>query len=203
MENISKVESKEELASLENGFADMLTRAFMDDPYYSYIMPNAQKREAQMQWWMTVLLKYTLKYGDIIYTDDHKGVAMWLGPEKPMVNDRIILSMGLIQYPFRIGLKNFRRLLDISEQWGKEHKKMKQRHYYLMVIGVEPEFQGKGIGSRLMQVGLQKADNDNLDSFLETVTEVDVRFYEKFNYKTTLNQGFAEDSQFWLMKRDS
>ncbi len=53
MENISKIKSREELASLENVFADMLTRAFMDDPYYSYIMPNAQKRLIQMQWWMT------------------------------------------------------------------------------------------------------------------------------------------------------
>jgi len=117
------------------------------------------------------------------------------------VDDLIILSMGLIRYPFKVGLKNFLRLLDINGQWDKEHKKINKRHYYLMVIGVEPEHQGKGIGSRLMEVGLQKADNEKLDSFLETVTQVDVRFYEKFNYKTTLNKVFAEESQFWLMKR--
>ena len=162
MDNISKIETKEELASLENEFAAVLTRAFYDDPYYDYIMPNRNKSREQIHWWMKLLLKYTLKYGDIYYTDDHKAIAMWLGPEKPVVDDIKILSMGLILYPFKIGLRNFMRLLDIDGQWKKEHKKLDKRHYYLMIIGVEPEFQQKGIGSRLMQVGLKKADDEKL-----------------------------------------
>jgi ribosomal protein S18 acetylase RimI-like enzyme len=201
MDNISKIETKEELASLENEFAAVLTRAFHDDPYYDYIMPNRKKNKAQIHWWMKLLLKYTLKYGDIYYTDDHKGIAMWLGPEKPVVDDIEILSMGLIKYPFKVGLRNFMRLLDIDGQWKKEHKKEDKRHYYLMVIGVEPEFQQKGIGSRLMQVGLKKANDEKLECFLETVTPEDVRFYEKHNFKAFHNNKFAKDQQFWLMKR--
>ena len=201
MDNISKIETKEELASLENEFAAVLTRAFYDDPYYGYIMPNPNKSREQIHWWMKLLLKYTLKYGDIYYTDDHKAIAMWLGPEKPVVDDIKILSMGLILYPFKIGLRNFMRLLDIDGQWKKEHKKLDKRHYYLMIIGVEPEFQQKGIGSRLMQVGLKKADDEKLECFLETVTPEDVRFYEKHNFKVIYNKAFAENQQFWLMKR--
>ena len=128
MDNITRIETKEELASLENDFAAVLTRAFYDDPYYGYIMPNRNKSREQLQWWMKLLLKYTLKYGDIYYTDDHKVIAMWLGPEKPIVDDIKILSMGLIRYPFKIGLRNFMRLLDIDGQWKKEHKKEDKRH---------------------------------------------------------------------------
>ena len=203
MNNISKIETKEELASLEDRFAAVLTRAFYDDPYYGYIMPNRNKSREQLHWWMKLLLKYTLKYGDIYYTDDHKAIAMWLGPEKPVVSDIKILSMGLILYPFKIGLRNFMRLLDIDGQWKKEHKKLDKRHYYLMVIGVEPEFQQKGIGSRLMQVGLKKADDEKLECFLETVTPEDLRFYEKHNFKVIHNKAFAENQQFWIMKRPS
>ena len=203
MDNISKIQTKEELSSHENEFAGVLSRAFYNDPYYLFIMPDAKKRMEQLHWWMKILLRYTLKYGSIHYTDDRKSVAMWLGPDKPIVDDVKILSSGLILYPFKIGLKNFMRLLDLSGEWDKEHKKLDKRHYYLMIIAVEPEFQQQGIGSRLMQVGLKKADDEKLECFLETVTEEDVGFYLKHGFDVILNKGFAVDSQYWLMKRTS
>lgn len=165
-------------------------------------MPNDEKRMELLEWWMRIFLKYTLIHGDIHYSEDRKAVAMWLGPDKPMVNDFKIFSMGLVLYPFKIGFKNFMRALDISEQWGKEHKKMNKRHYYLMLIAVEPEFQGKGIGSRLMQVGLKRADDEGLECFLETVTPEDVKFYKKHDFNIILNKGFGENDQYWLMTRD-
>jgi len=202
MDSILKIETTEEFSSLEDEFAGVLSRAFYNDPFYIWIMPNDNKRMAQIHWWMKILLRYTLISGEIHYTEDHNAVSMWLGPDKPMVNDIKIFSMGLILYPFKIGFKNFMRALDISGQWDREHKKMSKRHYYLMVIAVEPEFQGKGIGSRLMQVGLNKADDDGLDCFLETVTPEDVEFYKKHNFDIILNSGFGVNNQYWLMSRD-
>ena len=79
---------------------------------------------------------------------------------------------------------------------------MNKRHYYLMLIAVEPEFQGKGIGSRLMQVGLKRADDEGLECFLETVTPEDVQFYKKHDFDIILNKGFGENDQYWLMTRD-
>ena len=203
MDSICKIETGEELTSHENEFAGVLSRAFYNDPYYVFIMPNDKKRMEQLQWWMRILLRYTYKYGSIHYTNDFKSVAMWVGPDKPIIDDAKIGYMGLMLYPFKIGVLNFRRLLDISGQWNKEHKKLNKRHYYLMVIGVEPEFQQKGIGSRLMQVGLKKADDEKLECFLETVTYEDVKFYIKHNFEVILNKGFGEKNQYWLMKRTS
>jgi len=201
MEKIHTIDTKEELSSLEDEFASVLSRAFSNDPYYHYIMPDDLKRMDQTRWWMTILLRYTLKYGTIYYTDDHKGIAMWLGPEKPMVDDIKILSMGLIKYLYKVGVKDFFRLLGINGQWDREHKKLGKKHYYLMVIGVEPEFQQRGIGSSLMRAGLKKADDDKLECFLETVTPQDVRFYQKHYFEVLYSSGFGEDSQYWLMKR--
>ena len=76
----------------------------------------------QLQWWMKILLRYTLKYGSIYFTDDCKSIAMWIGPDKPIIDDAKILSLGLMLYPFKIGVRNFMRVLDISGQWNKEHK---------------------------------------------------------------------------------
>jgi ribosomal protein S18 acetylase RimI-like enzyme len=203
MDNISKIETPEELSSHENEFAGALSRAFYNDPYYIFIMPNDKKRMKQLQWWMKILLRYTFKYGSIHYTNDFKSVAMWVGPDKPIIDDVKILSLGLMLYPFKIGVRNFMRVLNISGQWNKEHKKLNKRHYYLMVIGVEPEFQQKGIGSRLMHVGLTKADDEELECFLETVTYEDVKFYMKHNFEVIFKKGFGVKNQYWLMKRTS
>jgi ribosomal protein S18 acetylase RimI-like enzyme len=126
---------------------------------------------------------------------------MWLGPDKPVIDDVKILSMGVAMYPFKIGVRNFLRALGISGQWTREHKKLSKRHYYLMVIGVEPEFQGQGIGSRLLQVGLNRADDERRECYLETVTAVDVEFYKKHGFDVVLNKGFGANSQYWLMTR--
>ena len=202
MDSLLRINSKEEFSSLEKEFTSVLSRAFYNDPFYIWIMPNDKKRMEHLEWWMRIFLKYTLIHGDIHYTEDHNAVAMWLGPDKPIVNDFKIFSMGLVLYPFKIGFNNFMRALDISGQWGKEHKKMNKRHYYLMLIVVEPEFQGKGIGSRLMQVGLKRADDEGLECFLETVTPEDVQFYKKHDFDIILNKGFGENDQYWLMTRD-
>ena len=203
MDNICKIETKGEFSKHVNEFAGLLSRAFINDPYYVYIMPNEEKRMVQLHWWMKILLKYTLKYGCIYFTDDHKSVSMWIGPDKPMVDDVKVLSLGLILYPFKIGVKNFIKVLDLSGQWDKVHKKLNKRHYYLMVIAVEPEFQGKGIGSYLLKDGLEKADNEKLECYLETCTSEDVRFYTKHDFEVIYNKGFAEDSEYWLMTRPS
>ena len=109
--------------------------------------------------------------------------------------------MGLILYPVKVGFKNFIRALDISGQWEREHKKMNYKHYYLMVMAVEPEFQGQGIGSHLMQDGLKWADDEKLACYLETCTAIDVKFYKKHGFEVVFNRRFAEDSQYWLMVR--
>ena len=45
--------------------------------------------------------------------------------------------------------------------------------------------------------------DEKLECFLETVTPEDVRFYEKYNFKVIHNKAFAENQQFWIMKRPS
>jgi len=203
MDYVKTINSREELASKKNEFAGILSRAFYNDPFYVWIMPNDKKRLNHIHWWMTILLRYTFLYGNIDYSGDHKGVAMWIGPDNPFPKDIKIFSMGMILYPFKIGIRNFLRALDLSGQWSRGHKKMPARHYYLVVMGVEPEFQGKGIGSDLMQYALKKIDNEKLECYLETVTPEDVKFYEKHNFKVFFNKGFGIDNHYWLMKRKS
>lgn len=201
MKNVFIIKTKDELKIHLPKLTDILSQAFYSDPYYVHIMPNNNKRISQIKWWSKILLKYTLKNGSIYVSNDYTGIAMWLGSDKPMLDDVQLAMFGLILFPFKVGFKNFIRLLNISAQWEKEHHKQNKRHFYLMMIGVEPSLQKKGIGSQLMLDILKKADNEKIDCFLETVTYNNVMFYKKHTFEIIGNEKFGEDCQYWLMKR--
>jgi ribosomal-protein-alanine N-acetyltransferase len=78
---------------------------------------------------------------------------------------------------------------------------------HIVSIAVDPDFQGKGIGTRLMETGLQwLMDNGFKDVFLEVRVDNDVaiRLYTKFGFKkVTIRKNYYQDgSDAYVMLRD-
>jgi len=53
----------------------------------------------------------------------------------------------------------------------------------LQTLGVEPVHQGKGYGSLLLEHFIEKMATDPLPIFLETSTQRNVNFYERFGFQ--------------------
>jgi ribosomal protein S18 acetylase RimI-like enzyme len=49
-------------------------------------------------------------------------------------------------------------------------------------MGIRPEAQRAGLGRRLLQSGLDLADRDRIDCYLETSDRANVGFYERFGF---------------------
>lgn len=199
---IRKITGKNELSLIKEEVSSMLSRAFYADPNYCYMMPNNQKRLEQNKWWMKVLLTYGVMFGQVYATEANDGAAIWLGPEKPYVDNFHICRLGLIAYPFIIGITNFLRMLKVVNTWGQLHKLEAANHMYLMVIGVEPDNQGKGTGKALLEAVLTRADQDKLPCYLETATEKDVRFYEKNGFRVVIHDKVKNGPEYWTMRRE-
>jgi GNAT superfamily N-acetyltransferase len=72
-----------------------------------------------------------------------------------------------------------------------------------MALGVSPQMQGKGIGSKLIEPVLQRADAMGYKCYLETETEINVKFYEKNSFH--VEQEFIEPKhglKYWAMIRN-
>jgi ribosomal protein S18 acetylase RimI-like enzyme len=52
----------------------------------------------------------------------------------------------------------------------------------LVVVGVRPEAQRRGLGTLLMQRGLGAADRDRTPVYLETADRANIAYYERFGF---------------------
>lgn len=90
--------------------------------------------------------------------------------------------VGLLWLIYEAGWDTMQRLLAAGTHYDKlEEDCMHDRlHYTLHRMVVDPQVQGKGIGSRFLKQMLEKkADKEDLPVFLTTQKEINVRFYEK------------------------
>jgi GNAT superfamily N-acetyltransferase len=127
-----------------SGIAQSLAKAFYDDPVTEWWLPDESRRMRQAQRiFESIFLKRICLPHDETYTTEEVVVgALWMPPGK--------WQLGLIE--------NLRLLPFMAAVWGRglprvmrslgylDSKHPHELHYYLRILGVEPEWQGKGMG---------------------------------------------------------
>jgi ribosomal protein S18 acetylase RimI-like enzyme len=184
--------------------AALLARAFHDDPLYRLTLPDEGKRASALTWLFEKVMHYCILYGRTFTTPALEGIAGWLPPGHTKLTLGRIIRSGLYATPLKMGLSAYRRFDIYMTYADKLHTRHAPRsHWYLWVIGVEPARQGRGIGSRLLQPILARADADGVPCYLETEGERNVRFYEKHGFKVA-HQGQVPKlgAQVWAMLRE-
>lgn len=78
-----------------------------------------------------------------------------------------------------------------------------ERHLYLGTMGTAPSRQRMGLGTRTLCGGLELADHEQLDCYLETSSHDNVNFYGRLGFDSIRHWRIAEGSgpDLWLMKR--
>jgi len=74
------------------------------------------------------------------------------------------------------------------------------RHWHLGPIAIDAYAQGRGVGSRLMQVFCAQMDAAREDAYLETDKQINVRFYERFGFEVVGEQTVLGVPN-WFMQR--
>ena len=183
--------------------AGVLARAFYSDPFFTYALPEAARRERMLPWFYEKFLRYGLTYGQVYTTPSLEGVAIWLGPEKHTLAWLGIIQSGLIRLPLKLRLSELQRSLRLSNYADRLHAAaVSAPHWYLCELGVEPSRQGRGVGRLLLQPVLARADSQSLCCYLETNNEQNLPFYQSNGF-SVVNQGqAASDSPVtWAMLR--
>lgn len=76
---------------------------------------------------------------------------------------------------------SFPRALRLVDSWA-EHDPS-EPHWHVGPIGVHPEYQGRGVGSRLLATFLTSVDRQRSAAYLETDVDRNVRLYERLGFR--------------------
>lgn len=184
----------------------VLARAFQDDPIFGSLLPDRVQRMQWLTGLFDAVLRYCLRYGQVYTDPEGHGAACWLAPGRTGVTPgRMLLAgLGIPRAVAKLPGDARRQLLQVLAYLEREHKRlMAQPHWYLWAVGVEPAYQRQGIGGRLLQPILARADEEQVPCYVETQVESNLPFYRKWGF-VVVGQGQVLDQglPMWMMRRE-
>jgi GNAT superfamily N-acetyltransferase len=158
-----------------------LTRAFHDDPVMSYIFPDARKRPAILEAFFDVSARQIyLGKGESYVCEDGRAAALWAPPGKWKVS-----TLDIVRNGPRLGRVMGRRLVLGLRAMNLVERKHPHSppHFYLAILGTDPDRQNQGLGSALLSDMLTRADAEGLPSYLEASCEDNRRLYLRHGFR--------------------
>jgi len=159
---------------------DILTRSFDDNKSVNYVVKQDQKRVDRISKLMEYSFNVCNEFGEVWISDDQQACALILFPDKKSSSFRTMLWDLKLAVSI-IGLRRVGAMLKREAIIKANHPK--DPIAYLWFIGVNPRFQGRGIGSAFIQEVIRECDKKNRPIYLETSMERNLSFYRKFGFE--------------------
>ncbi len=188
---------------LKQKAAVTLERAFSNDPMFKWMFPERLKRADSLRFLNRIPIEYGLRQGHVTHSDQGLGVAVWSPSDRPLTPSGL-LRAGLLAAPFRIGFGEFFKFMGANSVMDRIHKKyVPEPHWYLLIVGVDPTLQGRGVGTELVKEGLQHADEMGTPSYLETSEKRNLAFYERLGFRVLESAQLGKNGPpAWAMRRE-
>jgi len=162
----------------------ILSRAFKDD--LKDVFPDAEERRLKTPYVNEFFIRRDYSYSEAFITSPKlEGIAVWIHSDKWKTRPFWrILTSGAIWPAIKIGIKALRKMQEFDQYIERKHKELApHEHWYLAVLAVDPQHQGKGYGSKLLNEMLSYIDGEGLPCYVETEGEKNVSMYQRFGFE--------------------
>lgn len=181
----------------------LLWRAFLSDPLFRYLFPARWYAGRVVPLLFGAQARDALRHGciDVAEADRQPlAAAIWLSPGHSYPTARRLLA-GLPAY-LALGALFLDRLPDFLRLSQATGIREGEPHWYLEYLGVDPDRQGRGVGSQLLAHGLRRVDETGLACGLETSNERTVALYRRFGFEVRREaRPFRSGPPVWSMWR--
>ena len=165
-----------------DSLAAVLGRAFYDDPVFSWLINDDGRRLRLLQRGFRLYLRRLWFAQDECYTTENVvGAAVWLLPGQWKVG--VFDQLRLLPSMLAINGRLLPRMLRAFAATESNHPV--EPHYYGQAGGVEPEWQGRGLGAALMRPVLERCDDEKLPAYLEASSPRSRALYERHGFEVT------------------
>jgi len=177
------------------GLSHVLARAFREDPLHRWIFPTDRAWMRSSHKAFAVSLRGEIGHGTVFTDRELRGAAICrdpgLGP--PSIREQVGLAastLALLGTRSPIVFRGFRRLMALHPQ---------ERHWYLSVLGTDPEHQRKGIGEALLRAILDRCDDTGHAAYLEASRSENVPYYERRGFEVVGELRLPSGPPVWRM----
>jgi len=177
--------------------AEVLARAFYDDPVTAWFYPDDARRLRHGRRFFSIRLRQLAGHGLIFTNDERSGAALWAPPGHWREDFRQSLRM-LPMLP--VLLPHIVRSTQAVREIERRHPVAP--HYYLSVVGTDPDKQGGGIASALLAPMLHRCDESGTAAYLESSKESNLSFYARHGFAVRERIELPEGPPLWLMWRE-
>ncbi|MGO9558012.1 MAG: GNAT family N-acetyltransferase [Acidimicrobiales bacterium] len=189
-----------------NDAAAVATRAFQFDPFFVHLTPRPLMRARGLGiYWRSTLA--SLGSGSEVYgarQPDGRliGVAAWVRPGSfPLpIPAQIRQGAGALWALWPVP----RSLV----QGGKYILALEKAHpkdpvWYLNLLVADPSAQRSGVGTKLQEMVLERADEEGVPAYLETQNPDNLPYYRRFGYEVVQElHPVKEGPPLWTLRRE-
>lgn len=189
----------------------MTARAFFDSSFIVDAIPDESERSSKLPYLFEFMIRFGILYGvAYAFSPELEGIVVWLPYENIYMSFIQMIRCGGLRLIFKLGLKTVLKYMNLDEFINKRHKEnIRFKHWYLLLISVDPECQSKGIGGQLLKPMLEIFDRENVPCYLETQNERNVAFYERHSFEIIDKYSYSSwatnhsEVNLWCMLRKS
>jgi GNAT superfamily N-acetyltransferase len=169
--------------------------AFAADPVMRWLWPDPIVYRSTFSGFVAAIADRAFDQGTSTWLDDGRAVALWLPPGFAIDDDALTQVMLESVSPDLL-----EDLMSFGTSMTEYHPIVE--HWYLPITGVDPYFQGKGLGTTLLRHTLATCDLQDLPAYLEASTSRNRQLYERLGFKATGVIQVGTSPEVWPMLRE-
>ncbi len=160
----------------------VLARAFHDDPVMKYLLPDDPARAKALPALFAALTRHhfiSRRGSEVACRGGRIGAAALWDPPGLRKSSRWeeLRMMPALAWHFRSRAEQTKTLGRLMEAAHPE-----EPHWYLMIIGSDPDVRGAGLGQALMRSRLERCDGERAPAYLEASEASLIPYYHRFGF---------------------
>ncbi|MGE2714927.1 GNAT family N-acetyltransferase [Mycolicibacterium litorale] len=167
------------------GSAEVLGRAFHDDPVMRWVLPDGAARTRGLKRMFATMTRHHFLRGggvEVACARDALGAAaLWDPPgrwKQTRLEELLMMPAFVRAFGSRVGHGQ-----QVAELLKENHPE--EPHWYLAIIGSDPSVRGTGLGQALMRSRLDRCDAEYAPAYLESSNPDNIPYYERFGFEVT------------------
>jgi GNAT superfamily N-acetyltransferase len=153
-----------------------IVAAFLTDPVARFAWPTPHDYLRAMPRAIREFAGGSFEHGTAYVSLDHCGAALWLPPgvhPNGEALERVFRDTAKPEH-----LDDLLATFEEMERWHPE-----EPHWYLPLIGVEPNAQRRGLGAELMRHAVARCDDERVAAYLESSNPRNVPLYLRHGFE--------------------